>query len=356
MLSSYAPVISVEKAYHQQLSVPKITSSVLEPASMMAKCDPRHGNHMACGLMFCGDVVPKDVNAGVATIQTQCTVQFADWYGTNLVEVIKWVGTGQMGIFIRVKLGLVQNFTNVRAVDPARELGSTGLGNLAWKERVDGWRMKQDKNAVPVPLTTSHAASERGQSRYRCRHYVLIDDSLLNDETRQPLSRKVSISSSRINPYRMVVVLLLVVLCIFLHYRITDPVTNAYPLWLLSVICEIWFAISWILDQFPNWLPVNREIYLDRLALRYNREGELSQLAAVDIFVSTMDPLKEPPLVTANTVLSILAVDYPVDKVSCYVDFRSSSRNIRVCKKMDSFLQEIEHRAPSSRMVIFPEK
>ncbi|KAL6517121.1 Cellulose synthase A catalytic subunit 1 UDP-forming [Orobanche hederae] len=29
--------------------------------------------------------------------------------------------------------------------------------------------------------------------------------------------------------------------------------------------------------------------------------------------------MKEPPLVTANTVLSILAVDYPVDKVSCYV-------------------------------------
>ena len=32
-----------------------------------------------------------------------------------------------------------------------------------------------------------------------------------------------------------------------------------------------------------------------------------------------MDPLKEPPLVTANTILSILSVDYPVDKVSCYV-------------------------------------
>ncbi|KAL4365285.1 hypothetical protein AHAS_Ahas07G0090800 [Arachis hypogaea] len=36
-------------------------------------------------------------------------------------------------------------------------------------------------------------------------------------------------------------------------------------------------------------------------------------------FVSTVDPLKEPPLIMANTVLSILDVDYPVDKVSCYV-------------------------------------
>jgi hypothetical protein len=91
-----------------------------------------------------------------------------------------------------------------------------------------------------------------------------------NDEARQPLSRKVSIPSSRINPYRLVIVLRLVVLCIFLHYRLTNPVRNAYALWLVSVICEIWFAISWILDQFPKWLPVNRETYLDRLALRYS--------------------------------------------------------------------------------------
>merc|ERR1712166_1658353 len=44
MLSSYAPVISAEKAYHEQRSVAEITNSAFEPASMMAKCDPRHGN------------------------------------------------------------------------------------------------------------------------------------------------------------------------------------------------------------------------------------------------------------------------------------------------------------------------
>ncbi|RZR83094.1 hypothetical protein BHM03_00009649 [Ensete ventricosum] len=58
---------------------------------------------------------------------------------------------------------------------------------------------------------------------------------------------------------------------------------------------------------------------VDDLDNEYDREGEPSQLAPVDVFVSTVDPLKEPPLITANTVLSILAVDYPVDKVSCYV-------------------------------------
>ena len=48
MLTSYAPIISAEKAYHEQLSVAEITNSVFEPASMMVKCDPRHGKYMAC--------------------------------------------------------------------------------------------------------------------------------------------------------------------------------------------------------------------------------------------------------------------------------------------------------------------
>lgn len=97
---------------------------------------------------------------------------------------------------------------------------------------------------------------------------LLSSNDCRNDETRQPLSRKVPVASSKLNPYRMVIVLRLVVLGIFLHYRITNPVPNAYALWLISVICEIWFAFSWILDQFPKWLPINRETYLDRLALR----------------------------------------------------------------------------------------
>ncbi|GKB97269.1 tubulin alpha-3 chain, partial [Tanacetum coccineum] len=83
MLSSYALVISTKKAYHEQLLVPKITNAVFEPISMMAKCDPRHGKYMACCLMYRGDVVPKDVNAAVATIKTKRTVQFVDWCPTG---------------------------------------------------------------------------------------------------------------------------------------------------------------------------------------------------------------------------------------------------------------------------------
>ena len=79
-------------------------------------------------------------------------------------------------------------------------------------------------------------------------------------------------------------------------------------------------------------------------------------MAAVDIFGSTVDPLKEPPLVTANTVLSILAVDYPVDKVSCYVSddgsamltFEALSETSEFARKWVPFSKKynIEPRAP----------
>jgi tubulin alpha len=83
MLSSYAPVISAEKATHEQLSAYEITNSAFEPSSMMAKCDPRRGKYMACCLMYRGNVAPKDVNAAVAAIKTKKTIQFVDWCPTG---------------------------------------------------------------------------------------------------------------------------------------------------------------------------------------------------------------------------------------------------------------------------------
>jgi len=90
MLSSYAPIISPERAYHEQLSVSEITNSVFEPASMMAKCDPRHGKYMSCCMMYRGDVVPKDVNAAIASIKTKKSIQFVDWCPTGFKAGINY--------------------------------------------------------------------------------------------------------------------------------------------------------------------------------------------------------------------------------------------------------------------------
>merc|ERR1712233_243924 len=82
-LCAFAPVISAEIAYHEQLSVAEITNSVFEPANQMVKCDPRHGKYMACCMMYRGDVVPKDVNAAIGTVKTKRTIRFVDWCPTG---------------------------------------------------------------------------------------------------------------------------------------------------------------------------------------------------------------------------------------------------------------------------------
>lgn len=82
-LVTYAPIISSDRAYHEQLSVAEITSSCFEPNNQMVKCDPRHGKYMACCMLYRGDVVPKDVNVAIAAIKTKRTIQFVDWCPTG---------------------------------------------------------------------------------------------------------------------------------------------------------------------------------------------------------------------------------------------------------------------------------
>ena len=43
----------------------------------------RHGKYMACCMLYRGDVVPKDVNAAIATIKSKRSVQFVDWCPTG---------------------------------------------------------------------------------------------------------------------------------------------------------------------------------------------------------------------------------------------------------------------------------
>jgi tubulin alpha len=82
-LATYAPIVSADKAYHEQNSVSEMTYSCFESSNQMVKCDPRQGKYMACCLLYRGDVVPKDCNAAIASIKTKRTIQFVDWCPTG---------------------------------------------------------------------------------------------------------------------------------------------------------------------------------------------------------------------------------------------------------------------------------
>lgn len=44
-----------------------------------------------------------------------------------------------------------------------------------------------------------------------------------------------------------------------------------------------------------------------------------SEYPKLDVFVCTADPFKEPPIGVVNTMLSVLAYEYPTEKLSVYV-------------------------------------
>ncbi|KAK9089915.1 hypothetical protein Scep_028997 [Stephania cephalantha] len=84
--------------------------------------------------------------------------------------------------------------------------------------------------------------------------------------------------------------------------------------WILLFAAELWFALFWVLSQSFRWNRVRRYTFKDRLSHRFE-----DKLPGVDIFVCTADPTIEPPLMVINTVLSIMAYDYPPEKLSVYL-------------------------------------
>ncbi|KAK1667094.1 hypothetical protein QYE76_055253 [Lolium multiflorum] len=287
--------------------------------------DDAHAACRACSYALCRACLDEDVAEG-RTACARCAGQYAAFdtahaKGSTVEEEEEQEVEDQLaaeGLRGRVTIAS-QPTDRQEEVSHARTMSSmSGIGSELndesgkpiWKNRVDSWKEKKNEKKASAKKAAAKAQVPPVEEQ-------IMDEKDLTDAY-EPLSKIIPISKNKLTPYRAVIIMRLVVLGLFFHYRITNPVDSAFGLWLTSVICEIWFGFSWILDQFPKWCPVNRETYVDRLIARYG-DGEDSGLAPVDFFVSTVDPLKEPPLITANTVLSILAVDYPVEKVSCYV-------------------------------------
>merc|ERR1712205_104778 len=178
VVAAYAPVISAEKAYHEQLSVAEITNSAFEPASMLCKVDPRHGKYMAVCLMYRGDVVPKDVNAAVATIKTKRTIQFVDWCPTGFKCGINYqpptvVPGGDLAKVMRA-VAMMSNTTAIAELFSridhkfdlmyAKRAFSTGTSARAW------WRASSPRpvrTSRPSRRTTRRSAPSRPRARAR---------------------------------------------------------------------------------------------------------------------------------------------------------------------------------------------
>ncbi|XP_031104909.1 cellulose synthase-like protein H1 isoform X2 [Ipomoea triloba] len=116
---------------------------------------------------------------------------------------------------------------------------------------------------------------------------------------------------------RAIEIIILFLLLSLITYRLFSLHTHDRIPWLLALICEAWFTFVWILILNAKWNQIQTKTYPQRLS-QWLGDGT-SEFPAVDMFVTTADPELEPPIITVNTVLSLLAVDYPAKKLACYV-------------------------------------
>ncbi|KAL9246640.1 hypothetical protein vseg_020150 [Gypsophila vaccaria] len=97
------------------------------------------------------------------------------------------------------------------------------------------------------------------------------------------------------------------------HTLISNTLIISIPL----ILSDLILAFSWASAQSFHLRPISRHEFPEKLE-EFIKEREV-ELAGVDIFICTADPHKEPPMVTVNTALSVMAYDYPPHKLSVYV-------------------------------------
>ncbi|XP_061375280.1 cellulose synthase-like protein H1 isoform X1 [Gastrolobium bilobum] len=112
---------------------------------------------------------------------------------------------------------------------------------------------------------------------------------------------------------RVMDTLILLLLLSLLSYRVFSVNSSFTFPWFLAFLCESWFTYTWIVVLNAKWNPAVTKTHVDRLL------QQVPELPPVDLFVTTANPVLEPPIITMNTVLSLLALDYPANKIACYV-------------------------------------
>ncbi|XP_028200683.1 cellulose synthase-like protein E1 isoform X2 [Glycine soja] len=113
---------------------------------------------------------------------------------------------------------------------------------------------------------------------------------------------------------RIYAISLFVAICFIWAYRLSHIPAYGKWAWLGLFAAELWSGFYWLFGQALRWNMLFRKTFINRLSERYE-----NSLPRVDMFVFTADPIIEPPMMVINTVLSVMAYDYPAEKLSVYL-------------------------------------
>ncbi|KAL4565406.1 hypothetical protein LXL04_029500 [Taraxacum kok-saghyz] len=81
------------------------------------------------------------------------------------------------------------------------------------------------------------------------------------------------------------------------------------------LISDLILGFMWATNTSFRLRPILRQVHPENLHKVLDRKD----FPAIDIFICTADPYKEPPMNVVNTAISLMAYDYPPEKISVYV-------------------------------------
>ncbi|KAJ9148098.1 hypothetical protein P3X46_030192 [Hevea brasiliensis] len=113
-------------------------------------------------------------------------------------------------------------------------------------------------------------------------------------------------------------VYLCAVLALFYHHLQTllcSTTLVSFFINLILFISDLVLAFMWSTAQASRLYPIQRKEFPENLDNVVKR----SDYPAVDVIICTADPTREPPMSVVNTALSVMAYDYPTEKLSVYV-------------------------------------
>ena len=92
---------------------------------------------------------------------------------------------------------------------------------------------------------------------------------------------------------------------------------------LLILLADVVLVFMWTTSQAFRMRPVERRVFVEHLE---HYAKNISDYPRLDVFICTADPFKEPPMCVVNTALSVMAYDYPTEKLSVYVSDDGGSK------------------------------
>jgi hypothetical protein len=109
---------------------------------------------------------------------------------------------------------------------------------------------------------------------------------------------------------------------------------------------SFFISLSFFLsDAFLAFMWVSRQCFLMTIVYREEYPENLEEVLkkpadfpALDVFICTADPYKEPPMRLISTVLAVMAYEYPTEKISIYVsDDGGSQLTLFACMEAAKF-------------------